>query len=316
MFLIGGYCSFPKPVVREMAESSITFAAFGLGPTNRGVPKVSIKDVSLWRLSGMDLSDIKVVWPGNQKELPLNIDIDRLKARLAIFAAMSGQKNLSAVAKLYGGSLESDVFINKQNALTQLEASLNKLDLGKINFLSQTLGAALQGLLSIAVDIKANSQLSKDGAGNLEVSIERGVFGPGNISLPEGYVVPSLSVPQISLGQFNAKFTLDKGMLESKGIKLSGGDLESEMQLSVALGRVPQISRVNGRGWFSLKKEFINGNETIQTLYDLMPELRSAYSGDGKVGFMIRGTVSRPMFRLEQYVAQRAPDKAMPNAKP
>ena len=128
MFLIGGYCSFPKPVVREMAESSITFAAFGLGPTNRGVPKVSIKDVSLWRLSGMDLSDIKVVWPGNQKELPLNIDIDRLKARLAIFAAMSGQKNLSANAKLYGGSLESEVFINKQNALTELEASLNKLD--------------------------------------------------------------------------------------------------------------------------------------------------------------------------------------------
>ena len=107
-----------------------------------------------------------------------------------------------------------------------------------------------------------------------------------------------------------------KECLNLKELNLSGGDLESEMQLSVALGRVPQISRVNGRGWFSLKKEFINGNETIKTLYDLMPELRSAYSGDGKVGFMIRGTVSRPMFRLEQYVAQRAPDKAVPNAKP
>lgn len=321
VFLFASYCTFPKAVVRDFAESIVTNAAINMGPVTRGSPKVAIQDVGLWRVSGMDLSGVKVTWPATKKDAPLVIDVDQLKSRLSIFPLLVGRKSVATYANFYSGMLESSLSINKQNSISALDASLSKLDLAKMPFLESAIGAPLKGLLTLVIDLNANTELIKDGTGTLSLNVDKGVFGPGAINLPEGGFVPTLSVPQVAFGNVVAKFALDKGQLESKTFTLSGGDLEADMQVSVNLGRIPQSSRLNGKGWFSLKKEFINANETIKMLFDLLPELRSAAQGDGKVGFSLRGTLARPQFKLENYVASAATAKAPvpappPKAKP
>ncbi|HXW60917.1 MAG TPA: type II secretion system protein GspN, partial [Myxococcota bacterium] len=280
--------------------------AMRMGPITRGSPKISIKDVFLWRLSGMELRDLKIMWPATQKEAPIQIDIDKLKSRISIFPLFVGRKSITTNADFYNGTLSSDISLTKQSSLSNIDASLKKLDLAKMAFLETMIGAPLKGLMTMMVDLNARTDMSKDGSGSLSLNIDKGGFGPGTLSLPEGGLVTSFSVPQVNLGLINAKFTLDKGQLESKAFTLSGGDLEGDMQLSLSLGRVPQLSRLNGKGWFSLKKEFINQNETIKMLFDLLPELRAASQSDGKVGFSLRGTLMRPQFRLENYVAAKA----------
>lgn len=314
VFLFASYCTFPKAVIRDFAESAVTNAAMKMGPITRGSPKISIKDVSLWRLSGVDMSGLKVVWPATQKDPPIMIDIDKLSGRLSIFPLLLGRKTISSKADFYSGKLDADVSLTKQNALSLMDATLTKLDMAKMTFLESMIGAPLKGLLTIIADLNANTELSKDGSGTLSLTIEKGVFGPGMINLPEGGIVPSLSVPQVNLGNVTAKFALEKGQLDSKAFTLNGGDLEADVQLNISLGRVPQLSRLNGKGWFSLKKEFINANETVKMLFDLLPELRAASQGDGKVGFSLRGTLMRPQFKLETYVATKTatPPKADP----
>lgn len=298
VFLMGAYCSFPTAVLRSAAETALTQAALGIAPT-RGFPKISIKDISLWRLSGANIKNTRIVWPGTKKEPPMSINIDSLKGRMGIMALLTGSKNITADMQLYAGTLNTDIKTNKQKSLTNLNLKASKLDLSKMDFIESFIGAPLQGILNLAIDLKANSQLSKDGTGRVNLTLDQGVFGPGNVKLPPGNVVSSLAVPQISLGVFKTELLLDKGQLESKTFTLSGGDLEADMQLTVTLGRIPQLSRLNGRGWFSLKKEFINSNETIKMLFDLIPELRAAKNGDGKVGFILGGTLGRPMPRLD-----------------
>lgn len=309
VFLVGSYCSFPTSVLRSMAQTSLTRAALGIAPPSRGYPKVLIKDISLWRLSGANLNNVSIVWPATKKEPPMSIDIDKLKGRMGIMGLLSGSRNVTTDMSLYGGSLSADIKTNKQKSLTRLNIKASKLDLSKADFIQSLLGAPLQGILNLAVDLSANSQLNKDGSGTVGLTLERAIFGPGNIKLPPGTMVPSLSVPQVGLGTFKADFSLDKGQLESKNFTLSGGDLEADMQLTITLGRVPLLSRLSGRGWFSLKKEFINSNETLKMLFDLIPELRQAKSGDGKVGFALGGTLGRPMPRLDSSAVDSAPPK-------
>lgn len=299
VFFVGSYCSFPTSVLRSVAETSLTQAALAFAPPTRGIPKVSIKNVSLWRLSGMDLQDVHITWPGTKKEPPMSIAIDRLKARQGIGAALTKTSNISTDMSLYNGLLSADIKTNKQKSLANLDLNVSKVDLSKIDFISSILGAPVEGILNLIIDMNGNSQLSKDGTGSVNITIDKAVFGPGNLRMPPGSMVPSLSVPQLSLGALNASFTLDKGQLESKTFTLSGGDLEADLKLSVTLGRIPPLSRLNGRGWFSLKKEFINSNETIKMLFDLIPELRAAKSTNGKVGFSLGGTLGRPMPKLE-----------------
>ena len=59
VFLGASYCTFPKDVLRDLVESSITNVAMGLGPRTGGLPNVSVKDVSLWRLSGVSLEGLR-----------------------------------------------------------------------------------------------------------------------------------------------------------------------------------------------------------------------------------------------------------------
>lgn len=315
-FLVGSYCSFPSTVLRSFAETSLTRAALGVAPSSRGFPKVSIKDISLWRLSGADLKDVAISWPATKKEPPISFDIDNLKGRLGIMGLLSGSQNITTDVKLYGGLVSTDIKTNKQKILTNLNIKASKLNLGKIDFIQAFIGAPLQGILNLTVDLKASSQLSKDGVGNLSLNLEQGVFGPGNLKLPPATMVPSISVPQISLGVLKANFTLDKGQLESKSFSLSGGDLEADLQLTITLGRIPALSRLSGRGWFSLKKELVNSNETFKMLFDLIPELRAAKNGDGKVGFILGGTLGRPMPRLDSSAVRMPPPKEPTEVSP
>jgi type II secretion system protein N len=312
MFLCASYCTFPKDVLRDMVESSITNIAMGLGP-KRGLPNVAVKDVSLWRISGLNLNSLQVIWPAQKTKSPLLVEFDSIKSRIGIFSLLVGAKNISLTTQLYGGSLDADLKISRQNALGFIDMTGSKIDLAKMKFFEATLGAPLQGIINFEVDINGNSELSKDGTGSIKLNWENLGYGPGSIRLPAGGFVSSLTVPKIVLGKLFAEFVLDKGQLESKSFSLQGGDLEADMKMTISLGRQPSSSRVTGDGWFSIKREFVNTNETLKMLFDLIPELREAQSGNGKVGFSVRGNLARPQFKLERY-QEKAP-KQEPEAK-
>ncbi|HXW53057.1 MAG TPA: type II secretion system protein GspN [Myxococcota bacterium] len=300
VFIIAAYCTFPKDVVSDLAESYITQLALSLGPKNRGLPEVSFKDASLWRFSGVALKGVVVSWPPKKNQTPLLFELNTLKGRLGIFSLLTGARRYSAEASLYSGDLSVDVKSRKSN-FTYLDMEGAKIDLSKMAFVEQQLGAPLQGIFQMLSTLHANTEMTKDGTGSIKFAVENFGYGPGSIKLPGEGMVSLLTVPKLNLGKLQAEFTLDKGQLESKTISLTGGDVEADLKLSVTLGRRPTSSRITGDGWFSVKKELVNTNETLKMLYDLLPVLRAAQQGDGKAGLIIRGNLARPDISLETY---------------
>ena len=312
VFIFGSYCSFPEEVVRKLVDGVVLNAAMAIGPKERGLPNINMNKVSLWRGTGISIDGLKIIWPPSIKSTALNLNFDSLKGRVGIFSLLTNTKTISSKGDFYGGYMDSEIRIRMPNNLASLNVSLEKIDLAKMDFIETLIGAPLKGILDLMVDVDANSQLSKDGTGTIKVNLENGVFGPGNLNLPAGGFVSSLAVPLLNLGKLTVDLSLDKGQVTSKTFTLTGGDLEAEMQLLVSLGRVPQVSRLDGTGWFSLKKEFLAANETFKMLFDLIPELRAAQQGDGKVGFSVRGSVSRPQFKLESSVGLLKPKAVQP----
>lgn len=306
VFLFAAYCTFPNDVVREMAESSITGVAISAGPRTRGMPHVTMKDVSLWRMSGVNLENLRIEWPAKMTDPPIAVEFDVVKARLGIFSALFGARAISSSVKFYDGNLDTDVKIGKQTGLSYVNAQGANINLGKMGFLETALGAPLQGLVNLAIDMNAKTEMTKDGSGFVRLSLDNLSFGPGVINLPAGGFVSSLTVPNVNLGKLAIDFALDKGILESKAFSLTGGDVEADLKLTVTLAKIMPMSKVEGNGWFSVKREFVNSNETLKMLFDLIPELRAALLSDGKVGLNIRGTLGRPIPRIERYVSDKA----------
>lgn len=301
IFIVASYCSFPSSVVKKAAENTLLRGALTMGPKGRDLPQVLMKDASLWRLSGLSLDGLKIIWPPNKKSAELVLEIDSLKGRLGLFALLSGSRRIIAQSKLYGGELDADIKIGKNNKFSEAFLDVEKLDLSKSVFLHESLGSFIGGILNIKIDVSSTEKISKDGKGTIKFSIDKGVFGPGGITLP-GAFASSISIPKIDLGKLLAEFSLEKGQVETKTFSLTGGDLEAEVKVNVSLGPNPYTTRLDGLGWFSLKSEFIEANETFKMLFDLIPELRAAQRGDGKVGFSLRGSLGRPLPRLESSV--------------
>lgn len=300
VFLFASYWTFPDDVVKKFVDNIVFNGALAVGPKDRGFPNVTMNKVSLWRLSGVSVDGLKVMWPAGAKSLPLTLSVDSLKGRAGIFSLLTSKRQFSVKGNFYGGTLDAQVGVSKTSGLSNISLSLEKLDLAKLDFLETVVGSPLKGLLHIDADISAASQMSKDGDGTVKLILDKASFGPGNINLPPGGFVSSIAVPEIKLGKLNLELSLEKGQLNSKSVTLNGGDLEADVKLTIILGRSIHNTRIEGNGWFSLKKEFVAANETFKMLFDLIPELRAAQQGDGKVAFSIRGALARPQFKLER----------------
>ena len=299
-FLWGAYITFPQSVLKDAALSLITNTAIAMGPKHRGMPVVSLEKISLWRLSGIELNDLKILWPATKDHAMISLHADSIKARMGIIGLLLGSKDVLSQAKLYGGEIDIKASFNKNRQLDNIALSAQKIDLSKMMFLESLLGSSLQGIINTNSDINAHNNMVENGKGNIVLSIDNLVYGPGTIALPISGFMSSLTVPKIALGKLMIELNAEKGELISKTCSLLGGDIEMDVKISISMARNWPMSRINGDGWFKIKPDFINNNETLKILFDLIPELKEAQANDNKVGLTISGNITRPQAKLSK----------------
>jgi type II secretion system protein N len=301
VFLIASYWTFPAYVLQDLVTSSITNAVVSMGP-NLGMPKVSLDDISLWRFSGIRIDGLKIAWPKKKYDPSfLTMEFNSIKSRLGIFSMLAGAKTIVTDLQLYSGDFKAQVKVSKQNKLSYIYLSGAKIDLGKMTFIEQVLGIPVHGIISLNAELSSVTSLAQDGTGPIKLELSDLFAGPGAINLPTGGLVSSLTIPNINLGALKADFYLENKVLNSKALTISGGDLEADLEISVNLNPILHKSRIDGQGWFKIKSEFVNANETLKMLYELIPALRMAQANDGKVGFSIKGNLMRPQANFTLY---------------
>lgn len=302
IFFVSLFYSIPKRDLKQIATNLMSHTALVLPPSKNVSPLVKVDDVSTWRISGLSLSNVNMTWPAIDIITENNLKIDSLKARIGLFSYLLGTKNLSVQSKMYDGYLDATVDLDNKNNLKYLSAESKNINLSKILFIPNTYGLSINGILQMQVDIKNNKKI-EDANGTIKLSIKNSSVKLNNLSAFLGGVGGAVDLPLLSLGEITIDLDVAKKEVIAKTFKISNGDLEAEITANISLNEQITSSTINATGWFSLKESVIESNETLKTLYSILPQLSASKINNNKVGFKVNGTLKYPNFNLEIYTA-------------
>lgn len=317
-FLTFTYLTFPlgllRPAIVSAAEKQL-----GKGAQGRyGVdPRVEIGAMSLSGGLGVKFERVQVQLGSTDPDPGPVIDLDSLSLRVGLLSTLLGTPKVEYGAKLYRGELSGDVELGagkgyekkwlgglrsliagKPGNLTSVSFEVEDVDLGQAPPVVAKVGVPVSGVLGGSVDLELGESPDKEGAGAIDLAVRGVNLGPGELKIPVPGLTGGLTLPLIDLGDLQAKVNFEKGKGKTEKLAMSGRDVNADVSLEIDLNRKLTMSRVSGSGGFQIADAFLDQNAKFKTILDFAAPLKAARGEDGKYAFHLRGTLSRPGFKL------------------
>ena len=295
VFIVMLYLTFPadtlKGYVTEQAE--LALSAEGNGQWVHP-PLVQIGNMSWWRLSGLSMKDVSIQTASFSDKPAEKWQFNKLKIRIGIFSTLGGKPKINFDSYLYDGRARGSVTLTAEGGISRFWFGISDFDLNK--FLNAAKGAALpiKGIVNMDAQFDLGKNPATDGEGELNLDLKNLAIGPGTIELPIPGMAGGLTVPRVNFGQFAGNISLQKGKGKTKDLRLSGGDLEANLNLDVDMHKNLLRSRLGGSGWFRIAPKFLNTNPQFKAMLDFSPDLKKAREADGKYPFTLKGTLGMP----------------------
>jgi type II secretion system protein N len=295
VFLVSLYLTFPADAIKGYVVEQIENALAGQGTGQWVVPpRVSIGKMSLWRLSGMKMKDVELQ-AGSQTPQPgSKWEFESLKIRLGLFSTLRGFPKVEFDSDLYEGRVRGGVVMTKKGGIGSFWFDISDINLRKLTGLSETSTFPVMGTLNMDADFDLGKNPAMDGEGGLNFSFKKFAIGPGKLELPMPGMEGGLSVPKVNFGEFSGQLSLKKGKGKTQNIRLTGGDIEANLNADIDLNKNIMRSTVDGAGWFSIHPKFLAANPQFKSILEISSELRNARGSDGRYPFSIKGTLERP----------------------
>ncbi len=295
MFSLCLYWTFPIDIMRGFVVQQIEEALQKSSPHPAAAPpKVSIGSLSVWHLSGVRLDQVSFRLPGQDGRPGALWELENLKIRLGIFAALRGLQKIEFDSKLYGGRIYGGVQLSKKSALSDLVLVIDDLDLGRLTKAAGSGGLPIKGLVNLDTDLHFGSDPTDPSDGDFALHLKGMAVGPGQLPLPVPGMVGGITVPKILVGNFDGVIDVTKGRAKTKQLKLSGGDIELDANIGVDLHQDVWRSRLIGDGWFRIAPKFLDANPALKSMADFIPQLKAAKTPDGRYMFSLSGTLENP----------------------
>lgn len=283
-FGAGLYLSFPEDearvrVVHEVAERSKNEYA------------IDMESLSLWRLSGVDLEDVKLytVKKGRKtKDEPdpphirtLFLELDRLAARVQLLPLLWGQRTLSFLAEIYGGTIDGTYAQSEGAIALGFEAA--GIDLSRIPPGDGANSFLFRGTMAGNADLALDTADPKQSTGTLRLDF------PG-FGLAKGSKVSGFELPEVIFDSAVLAFEAKDGKLTVTEGAFQSPTLSATVSGDIALNKRFARSRLRLDVVFSLP-------EDLDQLAQLAPDLKRARDEEGQYHYMISGTLQSPNAR-------------------
>jgi type II secretion system protein N len=294
-FLLAGiYCGLPlhevKDFVAQQLEENIAKAGDGKFDFN---PKVTIGNMSTWRLSGVKFDDVTITLDDTEFKL------DKVSMRLGILKSLAGAPSFEIDTDLYKANISGHVAFLSENSLDSLSLYVQHLELNRVKVLAEALGLPVKGKLDFSADLdfaKTKTKKNKT-VGNVNLEVSKFAFGPGSLKLPMKGFSSGFTMPEVKLGDLKAEIDIKDGIANAK-IDLKDGDLKLKTKIKSAIKDNIAFSRLEGGGWLQVSKAFLAKNPKFQTIMELAPGIKKAQDDKGKIDFHVKGSLAMPRFKL------------------
>lgn len=271
-FVIGLYLTFPGRAINGSVASYMETSLFSKTDPRMTEPaEVTIEKVSLWRLSGLELENVKIKEPGSPQKPGAVWEIENLRVRVGFWSLLFGGKRIEFKSDLYDAYAGGAFVLTKENQMSAVELEVQDLDLKKVPAIARKIGLPVSGVVAVDAYLDFGKNPSEDGEGYLDFAIDR------------------MEILGAKPGKVNINFSFAKGEGKSKPVKISGGDVEAEAEISLQLTRDILRSRLSGDGWFKFNAEFAKKNSI------LLKQIASHQDANGKYAFRLYGTLDAPI---------------------
>ncbi len=292
------YWTFPIASFQEHVQGFLA-ATLRQNLPGRNNVHVLIEDLALWRLSGLQLSNVQVQLQqrGSVSASPTQITLDRLRARVALLPLLLRRTSISWDLTVQKQFFSGAVSTNKEGKLMALRLRAPKADLSKINVLTSALGVGLQGKVHLNADFNLPQGKVADLWGSLTLTATQLGMGQGPLTLPKSSPLgSSLDIPAVALGNLTMQAQSSQGKLRVSKLQLTGGDAEAKITADVKLNKRLTRSKLSGKGWFYIGPALFKKQQGLEDLLELSPELQKAKNSKGRYAFKLKGTVGQPDF--------------------
>ena len=248
---------------------------------------------------GVSLDGVKIVTKKGDPQLPWQFD--RVWVGLNGFGFDPSKPALRFAVDAYQGQMSG---LYDDGAI---DLDLDNLDLGKIMPLQNIVKVGLSG----RAQGEARIRMAKDKKGlrglngHVDLQLKAAGVGPGEIPIP-GFG-SALSLPMASVGDLPIRLEINKGELDLKRFKVTGGDVELAGEGTVSF--VGRLSSARFDLSFDLhptdKLKASQEGKNLLTALDptspLLPRrIKRSFSKAGWLGLSITGRLSRPRIKVRK----------------
>jgi len=300
VFFVSVYITFPIHLVKGMLVEQGEQALGKDHPTKVGKhgvnPELSIGSLALHRMSGLAFERVRVRFASADPDPGPELLVDELTVRVGIFSLLSDAKTVHFAGKIWDGTFEGHADVDEQGNVHALDLEVSGVKLDRSPLIMEKLGAPVTGDVNLTTHLVFGAEPQKEGEGEIVIDTKRLSLGPGELKIS----IFGLTIPLIDMGALTGKIVFEKGKGKSDGLKLVGRDVNAELEANIDLTKKLDASRLSGGGSFLVEKPFLDENGKFKAMLDIAPGIDKAKDADGRVHFLLRGTLKAPSGALSK----------------
>ncbi len=288
-FLVSLYLTFPAEAVGQRL-------AHELQRQTHGKVSVSFRDVSLYRLSGIEAEGV-VVRSAKAGQQPTEVKLDAARARLRLLPLLWLSLSFDTEVQLGDGFIDARITPRAGEDLdTKIE--IEALNLATPPVLPALAAFPMRGAVEGMLEAAWRKDVKK-ASGASSLSWKGASIGPGTIEvalMPGSPTKTPFSLPGAELGDITLELKLEGERLTIASFKQKGGDLQLKLSGSMTLRPQVQASSLDLCFEMRAVPAFLEKNPKIKTALQLA-EMQLRKDTQGFLNVPLGGTVQRPRLR-------------------
>ncbi len=296
------FCYWTFPYDRLASFLSDKVAESGAGYT------LEIGDLSPYWLTGVALNDVTVrkqkaeptVLPppaaAAEKGKPVDdgaLKVKEAHARFGLFSLLFGGKSLTFDATLEQGEIEG--IYEEDGEQKRIDATLTKIDVGKLGLLESLISLPAKGTLEGDFDLTLGKEPAKSN-GTVKITFRNMVIGDGVAKVKIGSM-GGLTIDPVELGDVVIDLDVKDGLGQVKRLRTTGSDVVLEGSGEVRLADPLSRSRLDILLRIKFTDHYKNKSGRTKAMFSLLdsnngPQLRAAKTPDGGLAYRLTGALA------------------------
>ena len=309
VFVVVLYLTLPYGRFRDQMAARVSTYGYEMEAKHAG-PSLGL---------GMTLREVSLVSRPSGAGKPIRILINKAKLGVSLLSYLMGSKAFSVSADIFGGDIDANVKIGKND--TSVNASVSDIDLSEIPWMKTLINLPMSGKFDVKLNLETPKQRLSESKGGLRWECTACAIGDGKAKLiiaSNPMLAEGLGLPKIRLGDFTGKVAIDKGVGRLQNVQFKSQDLEATVEGEIHLVQPAASSHVDLYVRFKLSDSLLRSSEKLRTIMDFTAQM--GRRPDGFIGFRMTGTFqnmsSVQWLKTSPFASTVTPTKPAPRPLP